>query len=448
MRVAGWGARIGFFLAVITSASGLGNLWRFPYVVAENGGGGFVLLYLLLVMIVGAPLLVGELVVGRATGKSILSSVGCFRKNKLYLHIGNLTIVMSLLVLGYFSVISSWVLYYLVQYCIGLFSPESLEPALLLRKFLENGWLQLLLTAFHLSLLITVVSNELEDGLEKFVGYLMPIFAVLLCVMVWKSLSLESSEAAMRFLFYPDFSKLSWFSLSSALGQVLFSLSIGLATMVTFGSMLAKNTNVPQHGVTILFVDTTVSLLAGMLVFPLLIGVHSEGASPLLLFEAVPEFFNRQEGGAYYGLFFFLFLYLGAFGASLTILETIVVNFKESYKAERSSGALIAGSMGFVMGLLPALSISFFSDIRIKGKSLLVIWDNTLVVFILPIIAVLLSQWIYHGIPQEKKEPIFLQKDVSKKNYIFIWWMFLIKWVVPGITILAFSLSLIGFFRS
>ena len=450
MKFKVWGARLGFFLALVASASGLGNLWRFPYVVAENGGGGFVLLYIFLVLIVGLPLLVGELLVGRITGKSILSSLSHFKQGKLSPHLGNLAMVLCLLVLGYFSVISSWVLYYFFQYFIALFSAKGFIPYEVVSQLTENGWIQIVLTALHLSFCIAVVGKEIEDGLEKFVGYLMPLFGVLLCIMVWQSLTLNTAEEALRYLFYPDFSQLKWTSLSSALGHVLFTLSLGFTTMVTFGSLLPKDTHLPYAGIGIASIDSVISILAGMLIFPLLIGAGASltESGPLMLFKAVPEFISRLPQGEVFGLFFFLFLYLGAFGASIGILETVVINFKQNHLMSRTHASLMAGIMCFLISLLPALAASYLSHVSVAGNNLLVLWDTLLVNGFLPIIALLIALWIYYSIPKEKKEQEFKRNDLVKDDNMFSHWLFMLKWAVPTVTLLAFVLSLIGFFKN
>ncbi|MCB0357009.1 MAG: sodium-dependent transporter [Bdellovibrionales bacterium] len=448
MKFKVWGARLGFFLALVASASGLGNLWRFPYVVAENGGGGFVILYLFLVLVVGLPLLIGELLVGRMTGKSILASLSHFKGAKIISHLGNLAMVLCLLVLGYFSLISSWVLFYFYKYSASFFTDSPFNPPEVLAQLTSNTWLQILLTAFHITLTVAVISKEIEDGLEKFVGYIMPFFAVLLCMMVWQSLSLDTAEEALRYLFYPNFSQLTWFSLSSALGQVLFTLSLGFTTMVTFGSLLPKDTNVPHAGIGIASIDSIISLLAGMLIFPLIIGAPISQSGPLILFEAVPEFLSSLIYGNLFGGFFFLFLYLGAFGASIGILETVVINLKECHCMDRTNATVMAGAMCFIISIFPALATSKLSEIEVFDVKLIVLWDHFLVNGILPLIALLIGLWIYFAIPLESKKAIFNKQDVIKDEHMFNHWHLMLKWVVPIVTLLAFTLSLIGFLKN
>jgi NSS family neurotransmitter:Na+ symporter len=448
VNIRNWGMRLSFFLAIISTASGLGNFWRFPYIVNENGGGGFVWLYIFLVLVVGIPLLIGELLVGRHTGKSILTSISLLKSNKLNKAIANLSLLICLFVLGYFSVISSWVLFYFVQFLMSLNQSVDTTTVLLSQKLIHNGWLQFLLTAFHISLLITVVGKEIEEGLEKLLGYLLPLFGVLSCVLVWKSLSLDSSSEALRFLFYPNFSKLNWFSLSNALGQVLFTLSIGFTTMVTFGSVLPKDANLPNQSYGIALVDTLMSLFAGLLVFPLLFSMPYETSGPLLLFNAVPDFFNVQDNGKVYGALFFLFLYLGAFAASLSLFETIVVNFKEHYRIERTSGGMLVGGLTFLMAIPPIVSISYNEILNLKNKNLLIILDNILVNWLLPIVSLLLSQWIYYSISEQQLKKVFDDPDAPQNEISYKIWSLMLKWIVPIVFMLAFVLSFIGIFRS
>ncbi len=448
MKFKTWGVRLGFFLALVTSASGLGNLWRFPYVVSENGGGGFVWLYVFLVLVVGTPLLVSELLLGRVTGKSILASISEFKAGRVHQYIANFSLVLCLVVLGYFSVISSWVLFYFVKYCLSLFGGDVVQAADTLKDLLNNGWLQFLLTAFHISVLITVISRDIEGGVERFVGYLMPLFGVLLGILVWKSLSLDASEEALRFLFYPNFSNLTWSSLSSALGQVLFTLSLGFTTMITFGSLLPKDSNLIDQSVGIAVIDSLMSLMAGMLVFPLILGMSSTTGGPLLLFEAVPEFFKNQENGELFGSLFFMLLYLGALAGSISLFETVVINLKEYHEVDRTSSSFITGGMAFIMAILPVLSISYYSHVTVKEKTLLVFWDHVLVNWILPLTALIISQWIYYKVPHEKKEEFLKSTENSNEKYLFGQWLFMLKWVVPAVVMLAFILNIVGYFKS
>src|SRR6185312_1499062 len=207
-----FGTRLGFYLAAIGSAFGLGNLWRFPYVVAENGGGAFVLLYLFFVFLIGMPFLIGELMLGKLSRSSLAPALHKLVGERyqvrelreydeeipvamawLLKSVGTLGVVTTVVVLAYYAVISGWVLHFLMQLLVSIFQPDRFHPESALKVLLENGWLQLLLTSVHLLVVGVIVAKDLEFGLEKWVGYCMPVFVLLLIGLAVKSLSLESA---------------------------------------------------------------------------------------------------------------------------------------------------------------------------------------------------------------------------------------------------------------
>ena len=352
--------------------------------------------------------------------------------------------VLCLLVLSYFSVISGWVLYYLVKFGQSLVTSTSIEPQSALRALMENGWAQFGLASLHLIAVTLVVSKDIEGGIEKFVGYVMPVFGILLVILAWKSLSLDTTEQALRFLFYPNFSTLSWGSLGQALGHVLFTLSIGFTTMVTFGRALPVRSKTPVTGFRIATVDSVASLVAGMLIFPLVISIADVEASPLLLFETIPEFLHNLSGGDIFGLGFFICLYLGAFAASLSLLDTVVANFKEKDKLPRIYGAWLAGSLCLVLTFVPSMSSSLLSDIRLHGHFVLEIMDMALIDWGLPIVALVVSQFVYYSLPKKSLESEFSEPRGPLQSHILNQWRFAMKWVVPAITLLALALQVVG----
>ncbi|MBL7689735.1 MAG: sodium-dependent transporter, partial [Bdellovibrionaceae bacterium] len=244
-----WGTRFGFYLAAVGSALGLGNLWRFPFVTLENGGGAFVFLYVVFVLIVGLPILIGELVLGKITRRG---SLAAFRRLSSDDEIGTgpgtsfgagqLAAVACLLIVSYYAVVSGWVLHFLMQFIFGNFfengvaSGQNVNASLGWLK--DNGILQLALASVHIVISLIIVVKGVQEGIEKWVGYIMPVFVVLLGVLVVKSMASGEAVEGLRFQFYPDFSRLTLASPLHALGHVFFSLSIGLGTMVAFGSYL------------------------------------------------------------------------------------------------------------------------------------------------------------------------------------------------------------------
>ncbi len=441
-----WGTKYGFYLAAIGSACGLGNLWRFPYVVGENGGGAFVLIYLFLAVVVGLPILVGELMLGRAYKQSILGVVAVIREKKKgpFLWIGRFAVLLSLVVLSYYTVISGWVLHFLSQFFVAFFYSDSFSPSI--GFLVKNGWLQVGLASAHLLLAIVVVVKGLQDGLEKWIGYMMPLFAFLLIVLVFRSLSMPSAPDALRFLFYPDFSELKFSSIMNALGHVFFTLSVGFGTMVTFGSYLKSENHIPAAGFRVATMDSFISLLAGLLIFPIVLQASDIRLSdPYLLFESLPKFLLQMTGGKIFGFAFFLCLYTASLGASIGLLEVIVSNLIDHRKMRRRKAAWVAGLSALLLALIPALSSTVFRNVRFGEKGLIEILDIILINYILPIVGLGITYCIYKGLTEAQKEEQFIKNSNLESVAMFKPWLLAIKYIVPGLILLGLFLQLLKF---
>lgn len=468
-----WGTRFGIYFAAIGSAFGLGSLWRFPYVVAENGGGAFVALYFFLLIVIGVPLLIGELLIGKVTNRGVFAgqrqlvaqaqSRGLNGKKRLLIWFMPVLAVLSIFccvfILGYYSVVSGWVLHFFIQFLSLPFTTgrelQVIENMSLLRN---SGYLQILLSTVHIAIISIVVAKGVEDGIEKWVGYIMPVFVGILFVLVFEALSMDSYSDAMRFFLYPDFSKLNLSSMGAAIGQLCFTLSIGFATMVTFGSYLRNEALASDTGFRVATVDAATALVAGLLVFPLLVGGGSSLRGPELLFETVPKFLLHFDGGSIFGIFFFLCLYLAALGASISILETVVANVCENTQLSRGRASLIAGATAFLFSIVPALSSTLFSAVKIGDRELLEFLDLVLINWVVPLLALTFSQIVVYEVNEKLKLEEFIQNEnsgmpmattslsVSSGRVLYNHWLFLMKWVVPPIIILALVLQSIGLY--
>jgi NSS family neurotransmitter:Na+ symporter len=367
-----WGTKFGFYLAAVGSAFGLGNLWRFPYVTVQNGGGAFVFLYVLFAFALGLPLLIGELMLGKLTRRSVISA--CQRvaadeelSNRVHVErevtsswvwIGRFSVITCLLILSYYAVISGWVLHFLMQFFVGRISSNGFDVEKSLLILRENGLLQIALMSVHILITLVIVVKGVQEGIEKWVGNIMPIFVILLIVLAMKSLSLPTATGALRFMFYPNFSSLTVYSPLHAVGHVLFTLSIGIGTMVTFGSYLNDLTRIPAAGFRVTTMDTLISLFAGLLVFPLLMGLMPAKSGPELLFQTLPRLLADLDSGFFFGVTFFICLYMAALAASIGLLESVVSNLLDFTKLTRVQAAWLTGVAACIVGVIPALSTS------------------------------------------------------------------------------------------
>lgn len=450
MKRAGWRTRAGFYLAAIGSAFGLGNLWRFPYVVGENGGGAFVLLYVFLALIIGLPLLIGELLLGRSKRKSVMMATSLLARGDAkgkspFRWVGRFSVLLSLVVLSYYAVVSGWVLHFLVQFLVESLSRFGFESHITLSHVLSNGWLQMGLASVHLIIAIIIVLKGVQDGLERWVGGLMPAFCILMVVLVVKTVSLPSSADAMRFLFYPDFSKLTLNSLLSAVGHVCFTLSVGFGTMVTFGSYLSEEEHIPTAAFRITLIDTLLSLVAGLVIFPVALSATNVPLQdPGLLFEALPQFLLSLPGGAVFGVMFFLCLYLASLSASIGLLEVIVSNTMDWKRVPRGRATWFSGLTALGLATVPAFAGSVFFMSHSRGTSVLQILDFTLINLFLPIIAAALAYSVTIGLGAAEKEKHFIDAERAESVALFPHWTFALRWAVPVLIGTALILEVIS----
>ena len=438
-----WSTRFGFYLVAIGSACGLGNIWRFPYVVGENGGGAFVLLYGVLALSVGLPLLIGELLLGKYTRRSLMSTAKQIKGPKVWLleWMGPVSILLTLSILSYYAVISGWVLHFVMQFLTGFVRPGHIQTDFL-SALMDNGLLQVGLASVHLVLVFIIVIKGVQEGVEKWIGNMMPLFIVLLIYLVAKSLTLPTSEKALRFLFYPDFSKLNSSSLISALGHVFFTLSVGFGTMVTFGSYMHSDEHVPTAGFRVALTDSVISILAGLLVFPMALQAsNSRLTDPTLIFESLPGFFMASKAGNLFGLGFFLCLYIASLGASIGLLEVVVSNVVDRFpKLDRRKAAIIISVIAFLIATIPAFSSSGLRKIQIAGRGLLENIDTVLITWILPMVALVASFVISYILPEAPKEVEFRNPSHLNSASLYGAWKWSLKFYIPAIILLGFAL--------
>lgn len=444
-----WRTRYGFYLAAIGSAFGLGNLWRFPYIVSENGGGAFVLLYVALAMALGLPILIAELMLGQSTRLPVIRATlqltrGSDGKN--YKWVGRLCFALALFVLSYYAVISGWVLYFVVQFLSELFIAHAPGSELGLKALTDNGFLQIGLASVHLIICMLICARGVHEGIERWIGSMMPVFALLLVFLLWQSLSLPTTGEAMRFLFYPNFSALTWNSLGHAIGHVCFTLGVGLGTMVTFGAYMTDKKNIPAVGYRVGLMDTIFSLLAGVLIFPIALSVSNVPLNdPGLLFQSLPGFLLDRRGGALFGLGFFVCLYLAALGASLGLFEVIVSNAKEVLRMSRARVSWVSGGLVLSLSVVPAFLGSVRRDQ--SSRSILETLDAVLINWLLPVSCFFVCLAVARGMRRTETQKHFVQQESAETAALYTHWLFAVSWAIPGMILLGLVLQVVGLVR-
>lgn len=450
-------SRISFYLVAIGSACGLGNIWRFPYVVGENGGGAFLLLYVFISFTLGISLLVAELILGQTHGSSFLKIMKdiSLQQKKPFHWVARLSLTMSLVILAYYSVIAGWVIHYITRFITVLLESQSADQVrrvgeINLSALFSNGWLQFALASVHLVICYFIVLRNITERFETFFTKILPIFVVLVLLLLIRSLSLESSPDALRFLFYPDFSKLNLTSLGRAIGHVLYTLSLGMGIMVTFGSYFKKEENLPSLGFRVTIIDTVVSLVAVLIVFPILFLNQSSQliSEPGILFDSLPSLFSKIKYGLFFGLVFFISLWLVALNASIVLIETLMSNINEKLKINNRhvSGTLVALA-ALALALFPAFSSTTLQQVKIFNRSFIENLDSILINYFLPFSALLFIVGFFKAETKSEMRAQFVSQRGKNSQAMFTHWVSLLYWFAPGLIILALVMQFINLIR-
>lgn len=348
-------------LAASGAAIGLGNIWRFPYSAGENGGGAFVLLYLVFVFGIGVPVMWAELSVGRTTRRN---PVGAFKRlapDSLWPWVGGLGVMTGVGILSFYSVVAGWTLSYVWHALIGDFgSAMTAEASGALFGELTGSLLPVGLAAGVLLMTVLIVQAGISAGIERASKILMPILVGLLVILAIRSATLPGGHEGLRYLFVPDFSKLSGAAILDALGQAMFSLSLGMGAMITYGSYLSKSENLPQAGATVALFDTAIALLAGVMIFPALFAAGvAPGEGPGLVFVVMPTIFDALPAGGLFAIAFYVLLSIAALTSTIGLLEVVVSYFVDEQKWSRPKAAWIIGSGCALLAIPSAMSVGY-----------------------------------------------------------------------------------------
>ncbi|HOF83492.1 MAG TPA: sodium-dependent transporter [Candidatus Aminicenantes bacterium] len=376
-----WSSHVGFILAAAGSAVGLGNIWRFPYLAGKNGGALFVLIYIACVIVLGLPVMLAELSLGRATGKNAVGAFRAIRPGTKWHWIGYLNVVTAVMVLSFYSVIAGWTLGYFVKTLGGTFKSTGKDDVVaVFSRFIASPGLQLLLLAIFIFLTVSIVSKGVSAGLEKFSKVMMPaLFAILILLMVY-SLTLPGAERGLAFYLKPDFSEINGRVFLEAMGQAFFSLSLGMGAMLTYGSYLSKKEKLVASAAWVAVIDTSVALLAGFIIFPALFSQNmAPDQGPGLVFAILPVIFGKIPGGTLFGAFFFVMLALAALTSTISLLEIPVSFLIDEKKLTRRRAAWLTGGAALLFGIPSSLSggsVKFFSRLPAFHIDFLSLWDK------------------------------------------------------------------------
>jgi len=354
-----WNSRVGFILAAAGSAIGLGNIWRFPYVVGENGGAAFVVIYLGFVFLIGAPVMIAELTLGRRTQRNPVGAFAAIAPGSLWQFVGLLGVITGVGILSFYGVVAGWTFGYFLKTLGGSFSHTMTaeQSAAVFTGFVSN-WLVtcgLLLTFLLLTALI--VWRGVSDGIELTSKILMPVLLVLLIILAARAVTLSGAGPGLRFYLAPDFSKITPQTFPTALGQAFFSLSLGMGAMITYGSYIGKRDHLVSAAGLVCLFDTLIALLAGLIIFPALFHAGLNPASGVgLVFQVLPPLFATLPAGQFFGAAFFLLLTIAALTSTISLLEVPVSYLIDEWKWSRHKAVAVTTLGTLLLGLPSALA--------------------------------------------------------------------------------------------
>lgn len=446
-----WSSRMAFILASTAAAVGLGNIWKFPYITGENGGGAFVLVYLLCIALIGIPVMMAEIIIGRRgrhspgfAARKVAVESG---RSSIWQVTGWLGMATGFLVLSFYTVIAGWALAYVFEAGSGAFSGASVPE-------ISQGFNDLVsssarLTLWHAAIIIgvvLVVGKGLKDGLERAVGLMLPLMILLLVIIAIYAGYTGDFAAAFNFMFAPDFSELSINGVMLALGHAFFSLGLASGVVIMYGAYLPRSTSVVQTTLWIALADTLVALLAGMAIFPIVFGNDLiPGAGPGLIFQTLPVAFSTMPAGTLIGTLFFVMLVIAAFTSAIAMIESAVAFLEEKLKVGRWPATVGAAAVLWLLGQITIYSFAGAEwtrlDWQVSGKHLLSwfdVIDYSTANILLPLGGLLLA--VFAGWVMKRAAS---ENELDSKPVIFRIWLFCVRWLAPVAITLIF-LQLIG----
>lgn len=441
-----WSSQLVFVLAATGSAVGLGNIWKFPYITGEYGGGAFVLVYLACILLVGLPVMIAEVLLGRQGRQSPINTMrklaADLNVSPAWSWLGWLGVLTGFLILSFYSVIAGWALAYIFEAFSGSFSNASAAEIGEIFEGLIASPSQLMLYHTIFMLMTTfIVVRGVKQGIEKAVILLMPALFILLLIMVGYAISEGAFEQGMRFLFAPDF-KAVFYDCSSggecqltaepllvALGHSFFTLSLGMGAIMVYGSYMPSHVSITRAVVLIVTADTLVALLAGMAIFPLVFANGLEpGSGPGLIFQTLPIAFGHMPGGAIVGGLFFLLLVFAALSSSISLIEPAVAYLVENRNWSRPVAATAIGTICWLLGIGTVLSFNIWSgdSYQLFGKTFFDLVDYLTANIMLPLGGLLIAIFVGWVSKQHLAEA-----ELSTARVFFSIWWFVIRFIAP-----------------
>ena len=440
-----WASRWTFVMAATGSAVGLGNIWKFPYIVGENGGGAFVLVYLLCILLVGIPVMVAEVMLGRRGRQSPINTMR-YLTEEAGLHgawnaIGWLGVTAGIMILSYYAVIAGWALHYIGQMASGAFQGANAEQAgAAFGSLLADRDTLIFWQSIFLLLTMSVVIGGVTKGLGVAVRILMPMLFVLLLVLRVFGYQHGDFARGFSFLFSFNYQALTWEGVLEALGHAFFTLSLGMGAIMAYGAYMPEHARIGRTVLAVGFLDTLVALIAGLAIFPIVFAnpTIEPSVGPGLMFVSLPVAFGNMTGGLLFGSFFFLLVTLAAWSSAISLIEPAVAYLVESRGFHRITANLSLGFVAWVVGLGSVLSFNEWADARVVGFSFFEFMDFLTASVMLPLTGLFIAifvGWIM--------KPDTVREELSdESSRVFLFWRWVLRFISPLLVLVVFVLGL------
>ncbi len=427
-----FGSKLGVVLATVGSAVGLGNIWRFPYMVGENGGAAFLLIYVLCILFLGLPVMITEFFIGRHSHRNAAGAFKEIAPDSKWSVIGYNGVLAAFMILGFYSVVAGWTLEYILQAVTGSLSNKSAAEFANDFSVFSTGIIKPILWTFiFIALTHIIIVSGVKKGIERASKVMMPMLFIILVILCVRSLTLDNAEKGISFLFNPDFSKITSSVILSAMGQAFFSLSIGMGCLITYSSYFSKATNLQRTALEVTILDTLVALLAGVMIFPAVFSFNIQPtAGPELVFITLPNVFGQMSLGSLWSFIFFVLLALAALTSTISLHEVATAYVLEEHKMSRRKAALLVSGGILVLGIISSLSLGIWKQYTIFGLTFFDFLDYVTAKIMLPFGGMLICFFVGRRVDKKilKAE---LTNEGSITFHFFNTYAFFMRYVAP-----------------
>lgn len=427
-----FGSKIGVILATVGCAVGLGNIWRFPYMLGENGGAAFLLVYISCILFLGIPVMITEFFIGRYSRKNAAGAFKVMAPGTKWSVIGYNGVAAAFLILGYYAVVSGWTLEYIVQAFSGsLEGKNATDFADEFTAFSTGVFRPILWTVVFIALTHIIIVSGVKEGIERASKVMMPMLFLILIALCVRSITLPGASEGLTFLFNPDFSKIDSSVVLSAMGQAFFSLSIGMGCLITYASYFGKQTNLQTTALQVTILDTLVAVLAGVMIFPAVFSFGIEPTTgPELVFITLPNVFEQLPFGNIWSFVFFVLLALAALTSTISLHEVSTAYVHEEYHVSRKKAAIIVSVGVTIVGILCSLSMGVLSSYTLFGLNFFNLLDFVTAKIMLPLGGMMICIFT-----AKRVDKLLLKEEVTNHGtirfYFFSTYVFFVKYIAP-----------------